>query len=632
MKKKLKIIIPVVLVVIIAIITSLYFFTDLFKSPKTLFFKYMGKTFQSEKGYTYDKFLEELDYYFAKASTTNTELTVDANIEGVDQKTLEEIKNVKLSMVSKVGPKQEQSYSKMELSYKNDSLTSIEYLNSDNNYGIRCSDIYKDYFYVENSGLKNLVKKLGADPTTVPDSISKINIYDLFYISKDTRKSILNRYYKVLNSELDKDNFSSEKNVKIDVNGKDVKADSYTLSLSEDDMKSIILETMNTLKDDDETLDLLVEKYKMSIGNTETTEISKDDIKKGIDSSIKSLEKSEETGLGKVKITVYETNGKVVKLTIDSAGASIGLDITENKKDGIMNLYVESNGSVIGNIKNEYTIDGDTTKGKISMRSVLKTSLVQTKNNSDVNTMEMEEVMNLDYTIIDSKTKQSIEAKMNLMENDKSNKNNIAILFKYEMTGENLDKNPTKYDFNGFIKIVEDTTKSDSQYVTVNFKGNTEYTDTIDIPKLNKSNGVCINTVTDTELETIKTDINTNLNTFMDKILKKFNMSRSDAGMPEGTINFTEQMEGMSSLLSNKLDSPVETNYLPNTEYPGTTYDIDNVDYTKLQNQIDSVDYTKLQTQLDSVDSTKLQTQLDSVDYTKLQKQIDSIDTSKFSF
>ncbi len=596
MKKKLKIIIPLVLVVIIAIITSLYFFTDLFKSPKTLFFKYMGKTFQSEKGYTYDKFLEELDFYFAKASTTNAEITIDANIDGVDQKTLEEIKNVKLTMVSKVGPKQEQSYSKTELSYKNDNLTSIEYLNSDNNYGIRCSDIYKDYFYIENSGLKNLAKKLGADPTTVPDSISKINIYDLFYISKDTRKSILNRYYKVLNSELDKDNFSSEKNVKIDVNGKEVKADSYSLSLSEDDLKSILVETMNTLKDDDETLDLLVEKYKMSLGNTETTEISKDDIKKSIDDTIKTIEKTEETGLGKVKITVYETKGKVVKLTIEGAGSSIGLDITENKKDGIMNLYVESNGSVLGNIKNEYTIDGDTTKGKISMKTASTTSKVSS----------LEDVINIDYTIVDSKTKQSIEAKMNLMENT-SNKNNIAILFKYEMTGENLDKNPTKYEFNGFLKIVEDSTKSDSQSITVNFKGDTEYTENIDIPKLSKSNGVCINTVTDTELETIKTDVNTNLNTFMDKILKKFNMTRSDAGMPEGTFNFFEQIETMSNKMANPLNPSTNTNYLPNTEYPGTTYDIDenDIDYTKLQDQMNNVDYTQLQNQLDSIDTSK---------------------------
>ena len=45
MKKKLKIIIPAVLGVLVGAALSIYFFTDLFKSPKTLFYKYVGKAF-----------------------------------------------------------------------------------------------------------------------------------------------------------------------------------------------------------------------------------------------------------------------------------------------------------------------------------------------------------------------------------------------------------------------------------------------------------------------------------------------------------------------------------------------------------------------------------------------------------
>ena len=529
MKKKLKIIIPiVVLVVLIAVGAALYFFTDLFKSPKKLFYKYMSKTFQSEKEYTYDNFLEELDFYYNKACKTTAEVTVDGNLENSGVSGLEDLKDLKLSLLSEVGPKQEEAYTKIGLDYKNDNLTSIEFLNSNNNYGLNCSDIYKDYFYIENDNLKDLVEKLGADSSNVPDSISKINVYDLLYISKDARKSIYNKYYKIIDSELDKDSFSSEKGVEIKVNDKKVKADSYTLTLTAKDLSNILSKTFETLKDDDETLDLFLEKYKMIAGDIEGAEISKDDIKDLLENAIESFEDADTSSLGKIEITVYEVKGKTVKLTIKSGDEVIGLDLTANKNDGIMNFYVESDDEIVLSVKNDYTVNGDTTKGKITLNS------------------EGSDMMNIDYTFVDSKSKCSLDAKLTLNNSDE----NIAIEFKYEVTGDNLDKKPTKYDFNGYVKLVEDATDSDSDYMSIQFKGTTEYTDSIDIPNLGKSNGVCINTVTDAELETIKTDVNTNLNTFMDKILNKFGLTRTDAGMPEGSVDFFQALENATTNLN----------------------------------------------------------------------------------
>lgn len=538
MKKKLKIIIPiVVLVVLIAVGVALYFFTDLFKSPKKLFYKYVGKTFQTEKEYNYDTFLENLDFYYNKACKTNAEISVDGKLENSGVSDIGELKDLKLSMVTQVSPKQEESYSKIGLDYKNDNLTSIEYLNSNNNYGLKCSDIYKDYFYIENNNLKDLAKKLGSDSDNIPDSISKINVYDLLYISKDTRKSIYNKYYKIIDSELDKDNFSSEKGVEIKVNDKKVKADSYTLTLTAKDLSRILTKAFKTLKDDDETLDLFLEKYKMIAGDIESADISKDDLKSLLEDSIDSLEDLDSAS-GKIKITVYESKGKTVKLTIKSGDEVIGLDLTEDKDNGITNFYVESDDEIVLSVKNDYTVNGDTTKGKITVNS------------------QGTDMMNIDYTLVDSKSKISLEAKLTL---NNSNEH-IAIEFKYEITGDNLDKKPTKYAFTGFLKAVEDSTDSDSDYVSLNFKGNTEYTDSIDIPDLGKSNGVCINTVTDEELETIKTDINTNLNTFTDKLLGKFDLTRTDIGMSEGTVNFFEVLENATTNLEDTL-TPSKNSY-----------------------------------------------------------------------
>ena len=438
-------------------------------------------------------------------------------------------------MVSKHSPKQEEGYVNTNISYKEDTLTSIELLNSNNNYGAKCSDIYKDYFYFENKNLKELAEKLGISPEGIPDSISKINLYELLYVSKDTRKSISDRYFKAIDSSLDKDNFTADKNTEITVNGKDIKADGYTLSMDSEDFYDVLLSVFETLKDDDEALDLLVEKVKILSANTDSVEISKDNLKTAVDELITSLEEAKDSNSsasGEIEITVYESKGKTVKIEIALGGEIIGLDITKNKKDGIISLYIEADNEVAVCVKNEYTIDDDTTTGKITF------------------TVSDKDCMFIDYTYLKSKSKISLDAKLYLSDSlDTSNidfpdiSKDFSIIVKYEITGDNLDKKPTKFDTNAYIKFVLD---ENTDYVQLNLKSSTQYSDSVEIPSLDDSNGVCLNTVTDTELETIKTEVNTNLNTFIDKILTKLDLTRSEAGISENSTDLLEKIKEVS--------------------------------------------------------------------------------------
>lgn len=63
MKNKKLLIIPIILIILLLIgagvFAFFYFATDTFKSPKQLFFKYVGKTFETSEKFDYDKFLEE---------------------------------------------------------------------------------------------------------------------------------------------------------------------------------------------------------------------------------------------------------------------------------------------------------------------------------------------------------------------------------------------------------------------------------------------------------------------------------------------------------------------------------------------------------------------------------------------
>ena len=317
MKKKLLIIVPIILVLIIGIFTGLYFLTDLFKSPKTLFYKYLAQSIESESGkYSYDDFLEELKKQSETNSSSNGNITIETSLE---DESYDILKDMKIDYSAKVAPSQEKAYYNAEVAYKNKKIATGELLITDNKYGVKSNNIYDKYIYAENSNLKSLAEKLGIDNTSIPDSFEKINIYDLYYISKEKRKSITDRYFDILDEKLDKDKFSAEKNVEIDVNGESIKADAYTLSINSSDVYDIMLSIFETLKDDDETLDLLMEKYDMLNINeslisakSENISISKEDIKSAIQDIITELEQYEsysEDSNTNIKLTVYASKG-----------------------------------------------------------------------------------------------------------------------------------------------------------------------------------------------------------------------------------------------------------------------------------------------------------------------------------
>lgn len=557
MKKKLKIIIPVILILILAVFAILYFVTDLFKSPKTLFFKYMGKAFETEEKYTYDNFLEELKFYYEKANTSEFEISIDANV-GDDVEGIEELKKVKLSLLSQVGPKQESAYSKSTLYYNNDAITSVEYLNSNNNYGLKCADIYKNYFYIENSNLKELFEKFGIDSTNMPDSIEKINVYDLLCIDEKTRDSIVERYSELLDSELDKKNFSVEKGTEVKVNGKKVKANAYTLTMDAEDLCKLLIATVDTLKDDDELIDLVIEKLEMVSGDYEELQLSKDDIKETLENTLEELENSldlAKEASGKIKLTVYEKGGKAVKVSLKSQDTVIALDITRNKKDGEICLYGTEDGDVIFSISNKYTVTKDTTEGTITIEAEDGYTIVvdYTYENSDENISLFAKL-----TLEDSTIKRDSEY---VFTSTKQETLNVAIELKFETTGQDLQDLPTDVKYTGYVKLIEDTEDKDSEYVTVNFNGSSKYTDSVDIPNLNTSNGMSINTMTEADLELIKPDINTNINAFIDKTLPKFNLTREDIGLTAEPIDVFQLLTNMSTDISTSIDANIDYDY-----------------------------------------------------------------------
>ena len=409
MKNKKLLVIPIILIILLVLGAGasaiIYFQTDLFKSPKQLFFKYLGKSVDFDKEFDYDKFLAEYKEKTEKSYTSNGEITASLNYDESENdlsnhnnssnstalnstkynttsskvsKQAEEIltsikdslNNAKIQYSEESIPTKQKYHMSIKPIYKDTEITNLELLSSGDNYGIKCTDLYDKYIYIENNNLKAFASKLGLNSTMlniIPDKIHKTDPYELLYVAPETRKQISEKYTKLLDKKLTKDMFTKQKNVSTSVNGENIDANSYTLTLNGEQAYDILVSFLQELKEDDITLDLLLQKMEQSgakesfetgyngyssssslttYGNNSSKKsnitLDKDYLKDMIQDLIEELEddKSSFSANEKISFTVYSYKNKFVKLEITNSEDTdkMSIEIRANKNDKLITL------------------------------------------------------------------------------------------------------------------------------------------------------------------------------------------------------------------------------------------------------------------------------------------------------
>lgn len=174
------------MIIIIIIGILLYLNTDMFKSNKTLFFKYFGKNSENIKeieeifeSTEYEKNLQNNKY----TDDINIKVNYTNNLQTTSEDNSNTINNVKLLIKGEEDKNNKYSYKDFKLekdkniatntenqsssensnesNNKEQNIMEVEYIKNDNNYGIRFSDLFKQYLLVENNNLKDLFRKIG---------------------------------------------------------------------------------------------------------------------------------------------------------------------------------------------------------------------------------------------------------------------------------------------------------------------------------------------------------------------------------------------------------------------------------------------------------------------------------------
>lgn len=511
MKNKKILIIPIVIIILLVALAGvsafLYFKTDLFKSPKQLFFKYLGESVSSTKNFNYDKSLANYKELSQKSSKSTGEITGSitdnsSNTSSSSKSIEDAINNSKIEYSIESIPSKNKYHASIKPNYNDSEITNLELLADNDSYGAKCTDLYDKYVYFENNNLKTLVSKFGIDSKYIPDKLEKVDIYELLNISADSRTQIVDRYQKLLDSKLTKDMFTSNKKVTTSVNGTNVKANAYTLTINGEHAYDILLSFFQTLKDDDQTLDLIIEKceksgvtkayetqeniqssiYSISSDNNDDEiqiTFTKDSLKDDIQTLIESLQDSKDNFSAdeSVQIIVYSYKGKTAKIEFKNSSdetSAFSIEITHNKSEEIITL----NSDDTTYIKANYS----------SSKKEEKATIVLYEDNDT-------EFANL--YIEHKKDKNKINFKIN-------DSSNSVLELNIDSNGQ-IGKGTIETVCN--LKFKEE----DDLEINLNLNNSTTYTDDINIDDLSSNNGELLNTISNTKMNDLYKEIYSNL-------------------------------------------------------------------------------------------------------------------------
>ena len=308
-KKSTKILLIFIIILSILILLAggafAYFATDIFKSDKELFFKYITQLGDEKKGF-FDK---NLSQFFEKRGNVpfNNQGNLSVEISGNDIDDFKSLNDFNISFSGQVDRSNKNITQKINLNYSSDVKFPINFKQKDNNVGIQLPLVANKYIAADLS--KNSESNSSYQQYT--RLISKTENLFGMQISEDQLKNIIDKYKEVIYKELKDEYFS--KIQESDFIG-------YKISLKNDDINNIVVKLLKTLKDDQETLNKINEYLKTQNNSGKITE-------NDINSQIKNIQNSSNYNNDEtLEVIVYKNKNAVYKIEFRLDSTIISLE------------------------------------------------------------------------------------------------------------------------------------------------------------------------------------------------------------------------------------------------------------------------------------------------------------------
>ena len=432
-KKLFLIIIPIIVVlIIVAVIAVMCLTTDLFKSNKDLFWKYFAQNEDITNILKNDKI--EMQSQFKQNNT----YTATGNLSYRIEKGENSFKELNAVTTARHDATTNRTYADATLKNGDIDLFQVSYVNCDDIFAIKCDEIFANYVGIKNSGLKELATNYGiSNPENIPDSMD-INQYIASLKITDAQKQhILDTYYPIVTNNI-LDNQYTKTNETIEISGKSYNANVYEVQLTGENLKQIILNCLNALKTDTETLVLISNKlstFGLGIEYTDTVNLTSK-----IDELISQIQQT--TMKDAVNILIYESKKSTIRTIVK--------------------------------IENSLKITYD----RIDNNSIITLDVNRTINNNMPQNVDANEIISLDNQVNEN-TSTTSRIVINKTINDNLTTNNIQII---------PDVNDTNTNINIDINLENVQNDSINNYYTMTFSSNNN--DSTEVTTINYNNSI----------------------------------------------------------------------------------------------------------------------------------------------
>ena len=325
MKKNKKIIIALIIILTIVILgiigCLIYFTTDIFKGNKELFFKYITQTSDLEKGFI-EKNVKE--YYSKKENNSYTnEGNFKVTAQNPDVTNLDTINNFSISFTGKNDNSNSKSEQNISINYSDSVTFPINYKKIGNQIGLQTDYVGAKYINIETDKIDKLSE---IEKAKNIQDIGKI----VSIIEQTKNISIaqgnLTTYFNIIQ------NLGEEKFSKLsDANGT-----GYQLLLNGEDLKNLLVQILETLKSDENTLDIINQYIKQIRNSANITQSS-------INELIENIQNSSQVSNENFSVTVYKKSGKTSKIVISLNEIKIDIHKNTNNENAQYEILIDSN-------------------------------------------------------------------------------------------------------------------------------------------------------------------------------------------------------------------------------------------------------------------------------------------------
>lgn len=320
--KKIIVILIIVLAIIILITGGLlvYFTTDIFRGNKELFFKYITQIGEEDNGFVENN----IKNYYEKKSTNSYanegNFTVTAQDPTVTN--LDSLNSFNISFSGQTDNTNSKTQENISINYSDSVTFPVIYRKIGNQVGLQTDYVGSKFINVET----DKIDTLEGDET---ESIQDVN-----NIVKDVEqvKSIsfsqeeISNYMNIIQN-ISEDKFS---------NVNDANGTGYVLTLSGDELKDILVQILEGLKNDQAMLDKLngyIKQIRNSANITSNT----------VDELIQNIQNNNELSNENFSITVYKKSGRTSKIVLSLNEIRIDVQKTLNGSNVKYDITVDLN-------------------------------------------------------------------------------------------------------------------------------------------------------------------------------------------------------------------------------------------------------------------------------------------------